>query len=574
MAKQLKVSVGQYSDKGRKAENQDFHGIYTPHNSQLMLKGIAMAVADGISSSPVSQVASQVAVKNFLEDYYCTTESWSVRNSAERVLVAINSWLHTQTRRSPYRYEKDKGYVCTFSGIVIKNKSAHIFHIGDSRVYRLNDQGMEQLTHDHRLWVTQDQSHLSRALGMDEQCSVDYQTLSIKINDIFITMTDGIYEFVDSTDIKRIITEYGNNLTAAAEKIAGLAFANNSPDNLTVQILKVDELPESNTQEIKQKIDNLPLPPALAARMGFDGYVILRELHCNNRSHIYLAEDTRSHEKVVIKVLATERVQNESALERFLLEEWVARRIQSNHVLKAYLPDIKRNYFYTVFEFIEGQTLAQWARDNPQPSLETVRGIVEQIAKGLHAFHRMEMLHQDLRPENIMIDRSGTVKIIDFGAVSIAGLEEADTRAPLTYLNGTALYSAPEYFLGEQGSVQSDLFSLGIITYFLLSGSYPYGAKVARIKTSADQRRLHYSSLRNEKQAIPAWVDSAVRKMVHPVADRRYEDAFEFIHDLRHPNSAFLQKNRQPLMETNPVAVWQGISILLFLIVLFLLSRG
>jgi uncharacterized protein with PQ loop repeat len=85
---------------------------------------------------------------------------------------------------------------------------------------------------------------------------------------------------------------------------------------------------------------------------------------------------------------------------------------------------------------------------------------------------------------------------------------------------------------------------------------------------------LHYSSLRNEKQAIPAWVDSAIHKMVHPVADRRYEDAFEFIHDLRHPNKAFLQKNRQPLMETNPVAVWQGISFLLFLVILFLLSRG
>lgn len=325
MAKQLRVSVGQYSDKGRKAENQDFHGIFIPHNSQLMLKGIAMAVADGISSSPVSQVASQVAVKNFLEDYYCTPESWSVKNSAERVLVAINSWLHTQTRRSPYRYEKDNGYVCTFSGVVIKNKSAHIFHIGDSRVYRLSDEGMEQLTHDHRLWVTQDQSHLSRALGMDEQCSVDYQALSVKINDVFIIMTDGIYEFVDSTDIKKIITEGGNNLTVAAEKIARLAFTNNSPDNLTVQILKIDELPESNSREIKQKIDNLPLPPALVARMEFDGYVILRELHSNNRSHIYLAEDTRLHEKVVIKVLATEQVQNESALERFLLEEWVAR---------------------------------------------------------------------------------------------------------------------------------------------------------------------------------------------------------------------------------------------------------
>ena len=76
-------------------------------------------------------------------------------------------------------------------------------------------------------------------------------------------------------------------------------------------------------------------------------------------------------------------------------------------------------------EFIEGQTLKQWMIDNPKPDLETVRGIVEQIAKGLRAFHRKEMLHQDLRPDNIMIDKTGTAKIIDFGSTKITGVAEA-----------------------------------------------------------------------------------------------------------------------------------------------------
>jgi serine/threonine protein kinase len=83
---------------------------------------------------------------------------------------------------------------------------------------------------------------------------------------------------------------------------------------------------------------------------------------------------------------------------------------------------------YVATEFIDGQTLSQWMIDNPRPDLETVRGLVEQIAKGLRAFHRLEMLHQDLRPENIMIDKTGTAKIIDFGATRVAGLVEADAR--------------------------------------------------------------------------------------------------------------------------------------------------
>lgn len=105
MTAQLKVSVGQCSDKGRKAVNQDFHAVHIPKNAMLTMKGVAMAMADGISSSEVSQIASQVAVKNFLDDYYCTSEAWSVKNSVERVLSATNSWLHSQSLRSVYRFD-------------------------------------------------------------------------------------------------------------------------------------------------------------------------------------------------------------------------------------------------------------------------------------------------------------------------------------------------------------------------------------------------------------------------------------------------------------------------------------
>jgi serine/threonine protein phosphatase PrpC len=110
MASELKISVGQYSDKGRKETNQDFHGALIPEGPLLISKGVAVALADGISSSAVSQIASESAVKGFLTDYYCTSESWSVKTSAQRVLDATNSWLHSQTRRSPYRFETDRGY--------------------------------------------------------------------------------------------------------------------------------------------------------------------------------------------------------------------------------------------------------------------------------------------------------------------------------------------------------------------------------------------------------------------------------------------------------------------------------
>ena len=91
-------------------------------------------------------------------------------------------------------------------------------------------------------------------------------------------------------------------------------------------------------------------------------------------------------------------------------------------------------------EFIEGQTLAQWMRDHPKPEQKTDRSIITQIARGLQSFHRLEMLHQDLRPENIMIDGTGTVKIIDFGSTRVAGLLEMNASTGPSSILGTTLF--------------------------------------------------------------------------------------------------------------------------------------
>jgi serine/threonine protein kinase len=108
---------------------------------------------------------------------------------------------------------------------------------------------------------------------------------------------------------------------------------------------------------------------------------------------------------------------------------------------------------------IQGQTLTEWMRDNPKPEISAVREIVEQISKGLLAFHRLEMLHQDLRPANI----------IDFGATKVAGIDKITSAIDHENILGTAQFTAPEYFLGQSGTPRSDLFSLAVITYQMLA---------------------------------------------------------------------------------------------------------
>ena len=568
----LKVSLGQHSDKGRKEINQDFHGACLPDDPQLTAKGIAVALADGVSSSNVSQIASEATVKGFLEDYYCTSPAWSVRQSAQRVLMAINSWLYAQTRQSQYRYDQDRGYVCTLSALVIKSTTAHIFHVGDARIYRLRDRSLEQLTEDHRLWLSRETSYLGRALGVNPQLEIDYSAVAVGQGDVFILATDGIHEHVAPKFIIDALSGHPDDLDALARLIASEALEQGSDDNLTLQLVRIDEIPQAEVSELHHRLSELPLPPELAPRTVFDGYRIIRDIRISSRSHVYLATDLSdlAAPAVVIKTPSVDLRGDPTYLERFFLEDWIARRIDSPHVVRACAPTRKRSYLYTVTEFIDGQTLTQWMIDNPKPTLSTVRGIVEQIAKGLQAFHRLEMLHQDLRPENLMIDATGTVKIMDFGSTRVAGIAESASFVS-DLPEGTVQYTAPEYFIGEVGSSRSDLFSLGVIAYQMLSGRLPFGAEVSKARTRAAQRRLTYRSLLDDERDIPVWIDETLRKATQPDPDKRYQEISELVYDLSHPNEAYLKRTRPPLLERDPLLFWKAVTLLLMIVIVVLL---
>lgn len=573
----LTASIGQFSDKGLKASNQDSHGAVVPKQPQLATKGIAIAIADGISSSEVSHIASQTAVKGFLEDYYCTSETWSAKTSAQRVIQANNSWLFAQNHRNnEFRLNKDKGYVSTFSALILKSNTAHIFHVGDAQISRLKSglrENSEVLTEPHRLSLSGNKSYLSRALGITQALDIDHAEVPLKVGDVFFLATDGVYEYVNEAFACSMVEEHQNNLNIAAQKIVEHAAQQGSEDNLTVQLVRIDALPLGLPGEFLKDIDDRPFPPALNARSTFDGYEIIRELHKSSRSQVVLALDLDTQQKVVIKSPSTEGRQNAEYLERFLMEEWIANRINNAHVLKTYRPDKPRSFCYLVSEYVDGQTLAQWMIDNPAPNLEEVRNIIEQVVVGLRAFHRQEMLHQDLRPNNIMIDASGTVKIIDFGSVFVSGIDESQVSPTPKAMPGTAQFLAPEYFLGEFGSKRSDLYSLACITYHMLSGRSPYGTAVAKALSRSAQHRLIYQSVLDPKKTLPAWVDLTLKKALQADPEKRYSQLSEFIQDLRKPNPKFVEQSQLPLIDRDPVRFWQWVSALLSAIIVILLLR-
>ncbi len=567
----LKISIGSFSDKGIKVRNEDFLGAIIPEGVQLTHKGIAIAIADGMSGSDAGHEASHCCVVSFLSDYYSTPDSWSVKQAGQKILSATNSWLYSQGQQ---RYESVKGMVSTLSILVLKSNTAHIFHIGDSRIYRLRKGNLEQMTRDHRVWISDEKNYLNRAMGIEPRLEVDYKAFPLEKGDVFFTSTDGVHDFIAEKTLKSLL-QSEDDLELIAQRIVQHASDNKSDDNLSCQVLSVDDIPLAKEDEVLRRYANLPFPPPLEAGMVLDGYKIEAEMHASTRTQIYRALDTQTNTRVILKTPSVLYEDDTHYIEHFLHEEWAGKRITHDNVLRVLDTDRVKTCIYYATEFIDGETLREWINNHPKPYIREIRLIIQQIAKGLRAFHRMEMLHQDLKPENIIIDKQGTVKIIDFGSVKIAGIAEMTPLEKHQDENilGTLNYTAPEYHLGQRGTVKSDLYSLAVITYEMINGALPFGGDMPEKPNKINLAKLDYVPSFHKNAMVPIWIDGALKKATSIYPQGRYDEISEFIYDLSTPNPMFLKEGERnmPLIERNPLIFWKSLSGVLLLANLVLL---
>lgn len=566
--------MGACSERGVKQDNEDCFGAYVPAEPQLTHKGLAAVIADGMSGSEAGKEASHCCVVSFLSDYFSTPDSWSVKTAGQKILSATNSWLYSQGHQ---RFESVKGMVSTLSVLVCKSTTGYIFHVGDSRIYRLRDGDLEQLTRDHRVHISSDKSYLNRAMGIEPHLEVDFQSVPLEKGDVYLMVTDGISDFLDQKTLLETLKDSAD-LDQCAQRLVDLAKANHSNDNLTCQLLRLDSLPQAREDEIMRHHTHLPFPPPLEPGMVIDGYRIEEELHASKRTHIYRAFDTFTGCQVIVKAPSVLHDDDTHYIEHFLHEEWAGKRLQHENIVKVLGSDRKKSCIYYVTEFIRGPTLRQWMDSHPMPPIQEVRGLIEQIVKGVRAFHRMEMLHQDLKPENIMMTQEGQIKIIDFGSVKIAGIAEiVPADADSENLLGTLNYSAPEYHLGQTGTPLSDQFSLGVIAYEMINGALPFGRNMPEKPNRMNLSRLQYVPSLKHNAMVPVWIDKALKKATSIAPQMRYEALSEFMHDLTVPNPKFLQPVEQlPLMERNPLRFWKllcGVLLLTNMLLLFLLGR-
>jgi serine/threonine protein phosphatase PrpC len=569
----LRVRAGQASQLGTRPANEDCMGLRIPEEPLLTFKGVAAVVADGVSSAEEGRQASETCVQNFLTDYFSTPDPWSVRTSAQRVLTALNRWLYSQGRHIP---EARRGYITTLSILIVKSRTAHVFHVGDSRVYQLRGDRLLQLTHDHCAAVGTRESYLTRAMGMDVKLEIDVRELAIEKGDLYLLTTDGVHGALPHDALRRIALAHRTDPDAVCTELLRAAEAAGGEDNRTCQCLVVDALPMENPEELYRRLAELPFPPALRPGMRLDGYEIEAELHASSRSQVYRVRDLESGERWVMKTPSVNFEDDEAYIDRFLIEPWIGRRIRSPQIARVIDPPRAPSCLYYLQEHVEGRTLASRMRELPRPEIREIVDWIQQIGQGLIAFHRRETTHRDLKPDNVMIDAEGKIKIIDLGACHIAGIHEIAVSITRDAVLGTASYAAPEERLGTAVHPSADLFSLGTITYELLTGALPYGPAIESARAPGDFARLRYTPAYALNPMVPIWMDAAIR---HAVAldPRDRPELSEFLADLRKPNPRYTREEPLPLHQRDPLRFWQAASLALALLealTLWLWLRG
>ncbi|MCY4044776.1 MAG: bifunctional protein-serine/threonine kinase/phosphatase [Cellvibrionales bacterium] len=563
----LKVSCAQRSSTGIKPINEDSMGIRVPEGITLTHKGVVAVVADGVSTAEAGQEASQACVQNLLYDYYCTPDTWTVPQSVLAVVNALNRWLYSQGSHLP---DNEKGFVTTLSLLIVKSSTAHLFHVGDSRIYRYRDGQLEQLTKDHAKQVG-NTSYLARALGLDTKVQMDYRKETVEAGDQYLLTTDGIHDFLPDTEWAAIIDKEAS-LEGIANQLLDRAMVYGSNDNLTVQVLSVDQVDGNKLHETYDHLQKLPFPPLLESGQVVDGLTVIKPLYESMRSQLYLVEDKDANQKMVMKTPSTNFEDDPAYIERFISEAWIGKKVRHSKLVRIISPSKSPTFLYYLMQYVEGITLEKWIKQTTNPSIASVVRVARQIVSGLRSMHRHQVIHQDLKPSNIMLDEHGQVTIIDFGSCFMLSSKELSQTIDEGVALGTASYSAPECHLGLDFDMRCDQFSLAVILFEMLTGKLPFKGKLETIRKVSDLKKLNYQSATELNPYVPDWFDCALQKAMSFDPAARYPDIDSFLQDLEKPNDQYHKRATLTLVERYPLRTWQTIAVVEFIVILCLLA--
>ena len=336
-----------------------------------------------------------------------------------------------------------------------------------------------------------------------------------------------------------------------------------STDNCTALVLDVVALPTAGSADISAAIRQLPVIPVPLRGETIDGFVLKALISDGRYTRLFAAEDEIEGGNVALKFPKPQIASVEAYRLAFLREAWVGARVRNPWVGRVIeLPPGRQTCLYTVMPLYQGELLEVRLSRAPALGLEEGRSITVTLARAVAALHRAGIIHRDIKPDNLILEAGGSLKLIDLGVVRVPGLEEF----PPENIPGTAAYMAPEMFAGEPGNEATDIYALGVTMFRAFTGEYPYGNADA----TSPPRRTRPKDLSALRPDLPAWLEAALARAIAADPAQRFDDMIEFALVMEAGPSRAPAEIRRPrtLYERAPVQFWQGVAALLALALL------
>ncbi len=551
---QLDIATGRVSTTGRRPDNQDCVGLCLPPAGLRASHGILAAVADGVAGGKGGRIAAELTIRDFTETYYALSSTIGVLQASARSIEGINRWLNAQGRSDPAL----ENCATTFTALILRGRTAHILHVGDSRAYRLSNGHLACLTEDHTLNRGGLSHVLYRAVGIEPAVRLDHIQLSLQTRDRFLLCSDGVHGALSDKRIRALLRD-GSAPEAVAQAVVNAALDAGSNDNISALVIDVLAVPAVDHAALAQALAELPsgAPPKVGDVV--DGFRLEAQISDGRFSRLFKAASPADGRTVVLKFPHAEAIETDACRRAFLREAWVAGRVRSPWLGEVIeLAPGRQTRLYSVMPFYEGETLEQRLARTPPLTLAEGVNIAVRLAKGVASLHRAGIVHRDIKPDNVMLCRDQGLRLIDLGVVRLPRLEET----PETDSPGTPSYMAPELFVGRAADERSDLFALGVTVYRAFTGAYPYG----EVEPFTRPRFGTPVALTAHRHDLPAWLEALIGRAIATERTERFGDVLEFALQLEHCLAGQIPPLKHlPLLQRNPVRFWQGVSVLLTL---------
>ena len=568
----LEIAAGFASERGPKADNQDFGGVHIGDDAEQRINGVIAVIADGVSGGKGGRVASELAVRNFIDGYLDQNPMAGVAAAGLNALRAYNRWLHSRARSDPAM----EGAATTFTAVVMRGREATVLHVGDSRAWHLRDGVLSRLTEDHSLDRPGVKHVLYRAVGIEQDIRLDVRTVQLEPHDRLLLTTDGVHGVLDEATLTRLLSRRGSP-DADARMLVQAAAAAGTPDNATAVLVDVVRVGAVDWDSLGDEAQRLPVEPVPDAGANVDGFRLERILSDGRYTRIFRARDelegdgARIGGPLILKFPKPAVLSEKGARSAFLRESFIGRRIDSPLVGRVLdLPAGRQSRMYIVQPFYEGGTLHRRLAEEGPFDIQPGVALAIKLARAVSALHRLGVAHRDIKPDNVILEKdggqNGGLKLIDLGVARLPRVEDfAESEAP-----GTPGFMAPEMFDGAAGDAKTDQFALGVTLYRLFTKTYPWGEVDADSRPRFDHPPTPATKHRPD---MPAWLEAALARTIALDPADRYADVDDLIQVLEGGSALAVQRHEPlSLIEKNPVRFWQGVCILLLIALLVSLA--